>query len=505
MVRRPIVQAAACAALAFVAVLPGAVNVLRAAAAPAAPRAWPAQAAGAAVDARIARVERGLLPGIVIKGRPVSGMSLSDRLDFYRTPGVSIAVIDGGTIEWARGYGLAGAGADVRVTPRTLFQAASISKSVASAVAMRMVQQGKLSLDEDVNQRLVSWKVPDNEFTKIQKVTLRELLNHSAGLTVHGFPGYEAGAPVPSVAQVLDGAPPANTGPVRVNLPPGTVSRYSGGGFTVMQQLLTDVAGKPFPQLAAELVLRPMGMSDSTYEQPLPEDRRKMAASGHLPDGTVVPGRYHTYPEMAAAGLWTTPTDLARFAIEVYRAAKGQSNVLGEASARQMLTRLKGDYGLGLQLSGAGPTASFGHGGANAGFRCQFVMYLESGRGAAVMTNGDRGGTLAQEVLRSIAREYGWPDFAPKEKTVAQVDASVLRAYEGRYEMGPSHVVTVALEDGHLYLRDRDQRIELFPESTKRFFELVESTELEFLRDAGGTVTGLLVDGSLIARRLPPS
>lgn len=281
-----------------------------------APRSREAQPA---LAARIDRVERGLLPGIVIAGRPVPRNALADRMAALKVPGASVAVINDGAIEWAKGYGVAETGASAPVTPRTLFQAASISKPVAALAALRLVERGLLSLDEDVNARLVSWKVPENELTTTEKVTLRRLLSHTAGLTVHGFGGYPADAAVPTVVELLDGEKPANSAAVRVDVVPGSAWRYSGGGYTVMQQLVVDVAGKPFPVLLDELVLGPLGMADSTYEQPLPEDRRGAAASGHRSDGGLLPGRYHTYPEMAAAGLWTTPSDLARFLIEIHK------------------------------------------------------------------------------------------------------------------------------------------------------------------------------------------
>ena len=354
-----------------------------------------AQAVSASPEARAARVEQGLLPGIVIAGRPLPAKPLAERMTALKTPGVSVAVINGGVIEWAKGYGVTETGGNTPVTPRTLFQAASLSKPVAALAALRLVEQGKLALDQDVNERLTSWKVPENEFTKTEKVTLRRLLSHSAGLTVNGFPGYSADAPVPALVQVLDGQKPANTAAIRADVVPGTIWRYSGGGYTVMQQLLMDVTGRPFPPLLADLVLQPIGMTDSTYEQPLPEARRAAAASGHRTDGSLLPGRYHTYPEMAAAGLWTTPTDLARFLIEIQQALQGRSKVLTPAMARQMVTVQKGSYGLGLGLDGSGPSATFGHGGSNAGFKCQMTAFVEGGRGAVVMTNGDQGGRLA--------------------------------------------------------------------------------------------------------------
>ena len=229
------------------------------------------------------------------------------------------------------------------VTANTLFQAGSISKPVSALGAPRLVQEGKLTLDEDVNTKLITWKVPENELTKDKKVTLRGLLSHTAGLTVHGFPGYATDEPCPTVVQVLDGAKPANA-----LHSSGHISRqpvaYSGGGYTIMQQLVIDVTGKPFPHFMHEAVLKPLGMNESTFEQPLPEDRAKLTATGHTMDRKPVKGRWHIYPEMAAAGLWTTPSDLVRFAIGVEEAVRGRSGktlspaMAGRCSPKRRIT-----------------------------------------------------------------------------------------------------------------------------------------------------------------------
>jgi CubicO group peptidase (beta-lactamase class C family) len=317
--------------------------------------------------------------------------------------------------------------------------------------------------------------------------------------------GYPAKAPVPTLLQVLDGQQPANSEPIRVDVVPGTIWRYSGGGYTVMQQLLMDVTGRPFPPLLADLVLQPIGMKDSTYEQPLPEARRAAAASGHLTDGGLLPGRYHTYPEMAAAGLWTTPADLARFLIEVQQALQGRSKILTPGMARQMVTVQKGSSGLGLGLTGSGPWARFGHGGSNAGFKCQMTAFVEGGRGAVVMTSGDRGGRLSGEILRAVAVEYEWPSLRPRQKSVVTIEPAALAPLAGRYELRPGRVLTVVLEGGTLFVLDGEERIELFPESATRFFDLVEERELEFVKGPDGAVTHMLIVGQQKAPRIGPS
>lgn len=364
---------------------------------------------------RARRIENGLLPATAVKGGPATAMTLAERMKHHRVPGVSIAVIDGGVIAWARSYGVVEAGSEKPVSLDTLFQAASISKPVAAMAALQMVEREKLKLDEDVNLKLKSWKVPDGELTREQKVTLRRLVSHSAGLTVHGFRGYAADEPAPTLLQALDGVKPANSAAIRVDILPGSKWRYSGGGYNVLQQLLIDISGKSFPELMRREVLERIGMEGSTYEQPLPASRSGQAATAHLRSGEPVKGKWHTYPEMAAAGLWTTPSDLARFAIELQQAYAGQSKkVISQAMAMQMLTEQIGGSGLGIGVGNRNGRPNFSHGGSNQGFRCMLFAYRDTGQGAVIMTNGDNGRALVEELMRSIAREYEWPDFRPQ-------------------------------------------------------------------------------------------
>src|SRR5215470_15498890 len=365
------------------------------------------------VAERIQRVENGLLPAVMIKGQ-TTAMKLAERMAHYKVPGLSVAVINNGKIEWARVYGLVEKDGAKPVTPDTLFLAGSISKPVAALAALRLVEQGKLNLDEDVNLKLKTWKAPENEFTREKKVTLRGLLSHSAGLTVHGFPGYAVDAPMPTLVQILNGEKPANTSAIRVDIAPGSRWRYSGGGYTVMQLLLMDVTGKSFPELTRELVLAPAGMRQSTYENPLPKSLEALAATAHSWNGDKVKGRWHIYPEMAAAGLWTTPTDLARCAIEVQRSLRGDANnVLSADMTSQMLDAGIGKHGLGFEIGGSPENPFFWHGGIDAGFEAVLAAYQRSGNGAVVMTNAQGGHLLAHEILRGVASVYGWPDFHP--------------------------------------------------------------------------------------------
>ncbi len=328
----------------------------------------------------------------------------------HRITGLSLAIIENGEIAKARGYGFTDQSHSTPVTTSTLFQAGSISKPVAALGALCLVESGQLSLDDDVNRWLKTWKVPENEFTKQEKATLRRILSHSAGLTVHGFPGYAVDAPIPTLVQVLDGAKPANTRAIRVDLMPSSTFRYSGGGYTVMQQMIIDVTGKPFPEFMRENVLTPLHMSASTYEQPLPKEAAAATATGHDAKGNPVEGKWHVYPEMAAAGLWTTPSDLARFAIGIQQALAGKSSpVISRAMASQMLTVQIGKNGLGLALEGSGKTLRFSHGGRNEGFDAFLGAYAETGQGLVVMINANDNSGAVNRILNAVARQYHWP------------------------------------------------------------------------------------------------
>jgi CubicO group peptidase (beta-lactamase class C family) len=349
------------------------------------------------------------------KSKPQTCVTLSERMAQLHVHGVSIAVVHQGRMEWAKGYGVRQIGGDP-VDADTLFQAGSISKPLAAMGALRLVQEGKLRLDKNVNDSLTSWKLPPSAAAPGAVVTLRELLTHTAGLTVHGFPGYAAGAPVPTLIQVLNGEPPANTPAIRLDSVPGENWRYSGGGYTVMQQLVIDTVKEPYPQFLHDAVLAPMGMSHSTYQQPLPSSLLSHAAMPYNEDGTAVEGGPHTYPEMAAAGLWTTPSDLCRYIIEMQQSLKGTSNpVLSPSMTRQMLTAGTGGWGLGLHIGGSSADPWFSHNGANAGYENAFAGYETNGDGAAVMTNAQGGGRLAQEVMRAIANTYDWPNWPQAE------------------------------------------------------------------------------------------
>ncbi|MGO9450860.1 MAG: serine hydrolase [Candidatus Binataceae bacterium] len=419
-------------------------------------------------------------------------------MEFYKVPAISVTVVNDYEIEWSRAWGVTEPGGNQRVTPDTMFQAASISKAVGAMGVMRLVQDGKLALDANVNNQLRSWKVRDNEFTRSRPVTLRELLSHSAMTSVHGFPGYDLGAPLPTLVQVLDGAEPANSSVVRVEGIPGSGWRYSGGGYEIIQQLVVDTTGESFPAFMRSTVLDPLHMSHSTYEQPLPVSLQSDAAAGALSNGAEVTGKSHIYPEMLAAGLWTTPSDLSRFAIALMNTTRGVTNpVISNATGKLMLTP-QIDTGAPSEKDGLGvflyqDGKAFGHNGANAGFQAYLLAYA-GGQAIVVMTNSDNGISLAFEVARAVAREYGLPFPKPETRKVLKVDPAVLGRYVGRYQFSDGGVVSVTEDKGHLYIqRGSTARAELFATVDSQFFSLISPGLLKFQREINGYSTKLII------------
>ncbi len=414
-------------------------------------------------------VENNLIPPVYIEGDPT--WTIEERMEHYGVPGVSLAVIHKGEIVWTKAYGIMDKDSKIPVTTETLFQAASISKPVSAYAALRLVEQGKIDLEANINSQLKSWQLEENEFTAAKKVTLKNLLNHSAGTTVHGFGGYSPGTPVPSLLQVLDGLPPANSNAIVVDKEPEKSFRYSGGGYNVVQQLLIDVEGKSYPEIMEEQVLKPLGMNHSSFKQPLDEAQLSMAATGYLPNGTMTMGKRHTYPEMAAAGLWTTAADLATFALNIQKTLEGKSERgLSKAMTTTMLTPFVEDHvGLGMFLRQKQDEVYFEHGGWNEGFSSQLMAHKEDGYGVVVMINSNHPAFI-EELIRSVALTYGWKDYFPRYAAV-ETDAEFMASCTGRYLAGGFETIEIEEDGGQLTCRQwpAEERIPLVRVSNNTF------------------------------------
>ncbi|GAB3899121.1 hypothetical protein GCM10028825_48970 [Spirosoma agri] len=407
------------------------------------------------VQDRIAAVENSLIPYVPVVG--LKGWTLQDRMRLYKVPGVSIVVIRNYKIDWAKSYGLADTTAHLPVTTKTLFSAGSISKLVAAVVALKLVEQGQLTLDVPINTYLKSWQLGENDKTHQTPVTLRMLLSHRGGTSQSAYFGFTPDKnPLPSVPAILAGKPGTDSRPVVVNGEPGKGFNYSGGGYLVVQLAMMDVTGKDFASLADELIFRPLAMRGASFAQPLPPPLATRLAWAYSPNGWFK-GMPYLYPQQAAAGLHCTPTDLAKLIIDLQNSYRGRGKLLSQASMKAMVTPLapvsdgfiNEEIGLGaFLLQQKGNTTEqgryFEHTGTNAGYLAYALGSVVGGNGVVVMMNDNAGASeLGKEIRRAVAQVYDWPGFLPQPLVPKSLPDSLLNAYVGRYQRGPDEVVTI--------------------------------------------------------------
>lgn len=480
-----------------------------------------------APDRRIAALESSL--PAVTSGDSTIQLSLTEWMDTLGVPGVSIAVIDDYRIIWAKGYGTMTAGEGALVTQNTLFQAASIAKPVTALALLHHAQDGTFDLDADIRSILTGWSLPEGGADSGSTITLRQLLSHTAGIRAEGFMGYERGTPLPSTLQILNGSAPALNTAAVVDSRPGETVAYSGLGYTMVELAMVERLGLPFERIVDEAVFRPLSMRNSTFSQELPEELASRAARGHFAAGNTVPGGWNVYPELAAAGLWTTPTELAQLAIEIAQSWMGRSErILSTASTRRMLTSQLDHMGLGFVVRSDDSLGFFAHSGGNQGYRAHMEMLSSVGKGVVVMTNSDVGHPLTALITLAVAQRFGWPDTAQRRlsrahaqllteqiagvgviRTRAPIDGTLLARYAGRYELAQGFHFVIAADSARSRLMVRlgeQSRLPAYPESNTDFFFEAVDAQISFVADSGGSISALrLHQGGRTqeAKRLP--
>ncbi len=410
---------------------------------------------------RIERIENNVLPAVLVSGELTEPITIEEILQRFSVPGASVAVVNNGAIEWAKGYGTIEVDG-AAVNEETLFLAGQMSQAIATVGALKLVENGSLELDADVNDYLTSWRVPDNEFTENSRVTLRGILTHTSGLSIPYFLGYLPGEPIPTRTQILDGLTPATNEPIRVLAEPGSGQHYSVGGYVVLQQLIEDVTNQTYSSFVDSVVLDPIGMVRSNHQQPLPDDLSSNAARGYEPTNEQVLGRWRIYPEHAAAGMWSTPTDLAKLIVELQQTCAGLSaRTLSQELSCEMVSRQFENRGLGFEAGGDGDWRFFRLEGHGNNYLTDMFAYVTQGMGAVVMTNSSHGEGVKAHILRAIASEYGWPDLLPETVDVVLLSEARLNEIAGTYSFrGRDRVLRV--EDGSLIQSSEgspDQRI----------------------------------------------
>lgn len=442
------------------------------------------------------RIEQGLTSSLQFEEDSLETFTLEERMAHYKVPGLSIAVVKNGALLWAKGYGIADTETKSLVDEETLFQAGSISKPIAALAALKLVEEGKMGLDSDINTHLNSWKVPENKFTQQEKVTLRRLLTHTAGMTVHGFPGYAQSDAFPNDIEVLNGT--GNTGAIFVDTVPGTINRYSGGGYTVMERAVEDQSGQDFSTYLNKEVLQPLGMNRSTYEQPLGEEWTNISAA-YDGQGNRYAGGWHNYPEQAAAGLWTTPSDLAKYVIAVQETMQGNTNpVLSQEMVGQMLTPDPLGHGLGPGVRNAGDSLMFGHGGKNAGFTNNMNAWAYRGEGIIVMTSADRGRGLIQEIERAASEVMAWELSPARIERAIELPAEELAKRVGIYEWKARNFkVEVLLEQQELVIVDISNGVRYPTRALDelRVIDIIDGDVMTFEKNPDGSIAGFVQSG----------
>ncbi|MDE1468493.1 serine hydrolase domain-containing protein [Aurantiacibacter sp. D1-12] len=449
-------------------------------------------------SARIAEFENGLRPPYGVAGEEPEVWSLEERMQHYNVPGVSIAVAIDGELVWARGYGVRDSESGGAVDTDTLFQAASLSKPVAALAALALVQDEVLALDQPANAFLTRWHIPDNEFTAQQPVTIRHLLSHRGGTTIHGFRGYPLGAGLPSLPQILAGTEPANTEPVIVTQLPGESYRYSGGGYTILQLAIEDASGRSFADVVEGRIFHPAGMARSHFRYPVGDAN---AAIGHAgPESASMSDEQLAYPELAAAGMWTTPSELVRLGSLVARSRNTEHFFLDQGLARQLVPDNAGEPGLGFGLNNDGDGVAFVHSGHNPGYSARWINYADGRASVAVLTNSDSGGDLIREILSAIGHIYGWKQDAHEVRETIAPGAAAMQAIAGQYGWSSEDddpFLTISIVDGELWVDGAVvDRARLHAQSGTRYF-VTKGLNFEAELDVAGKVTAIIVQDEI--------
>jgi CubicO group peptidase (beta-lactamase class C family) len=446
------------------------------------------------VESLVKQVENSLSPTIIY-GDTIPKNNLETRMKELGIKGLSIAVIQDYKIQWAKAYGWADEAAGRKATTETRFQAASISKSLNSLAVLKLVEEKKLDPEADINKYLKRWKFPYDSLSKGKKINTFHLLSHTAGLTVHGFPGYKTTDTLPSLPEILDGKKPANTGAVRSAFEPGLKFQYSGGGTTISQLLVEDITGQPYAVYMQEKVLKPLGMKNSSYQQP-PVKNVDLATGYYAQTGTPVKGNFHVYPEQAAAGLWTTPSDLARYIIECQLAYQGKSKkVLSQAMMQKRMTPyIDTAAALGVFIQKKDNITYFNHNGGNEAFLCTSYGSLEDGKGLVIMINGDNFNIIA-ELTNSIAQVYNWVGFFnPEFRKKITLPADSAAVYAGNYQLNKD-IITLKLIGAKLVIQQNGQTAEgyevIFSDLNSFTLMEVPGANFKVMRNANGKVDAL--------------
>ncbi|WP_428654413.1 serine hydrolase [Runella sp.] len=447
------------------------------------------------IEEQIKQVENNLAARVIINGK---ADNILERMAYFKVKGLSIAVIDNYKVVWAKGYGWADEKEKRPVTTETLFEPGSISKSLNAVGVLKLAQVKKLDLNTDINTYLKSWKFPYDTLSKGKKITLTHLLSHSAGISFNGSLGYTRKSKIPTLAEILDGKAPSNSPGVRSEFEPGLQHQYSNGGIVMTQLMITDITKQPYAQFMYDNVLKPLGMTQSFFNQPPPNNKLKWIATGYTADGIELATKFNIIPEQSAGGLWTTPTELCKYIIETQMAYQGKSSkVLSPEMTKLRLTPTVDEVSaLGVFIDKRGETKYFTHDARNYGFCGVYYGSMEGGKGVAIFLNSDNV-SLLPEIVNSVATVYKWKEFYnPVFRKEITLSESILEKYKGVYLFDNKLASVFKKKDGYYYWTD-GLSSKMHFSSEKEFFNQEFRAEKTFVSDAAGNITGFIrkVDG----------
>lgn len=436
-------------------------------------------------DKHIENIENNLVPVHYLKDN-IDKKSISQMMEDENIPGVSIALFDNGKITWQT-YGYANLIDSIKVTQNTVFNGASLSKPVTAMAALNLVEQGVLTLNEDINKYLEGWKVPENKFTEHEKVTLKRLISHTAGFERYVQSSFFPDEELPTIEQMLAGEKPSVDPAVSVVSVPGQKEVYSNPGYSVLEKLLEDVTDKAFHDILAELIFEPVHMTHSSFEQPVPNHLSQQMATSY--SNELEPYPYKLFPFKAAGGIWTTPTDLAKFLVTVLEDHHlGTNVILSKKMTDSLFTKNPTRLGFAKIYNDESPDILFEHWGSNSGFTCYMVSSLQHKQGVVVMTNSDNGTSFLSYVARAVAIEYNWDLLQPKVFDPIALDRMEINKFTGKFK-GGNEVLEFEMIKGNLhFLSATDTTSKLIAVAENKFIAQTDNTLYEFLKNKAGEV-----------------
>jgi len=442
---------------------------------------------------RIKSLEKGLYRAVYFKGQRPEKLKLLDRMAFYKVPGLSLAVMDNFRLEWAKIYGYKDIVQYQKLTPDTAFQVGDLSQPVSATVILCLVKENLLKLEEQLGPYFTEIALAGRKFKPSENISmsLASLLSHSAGFYPWTSSGYSRSSAVPDLAQVIRGEEPAQNYFIFRGFDPEAGVRFSDFNYVLLEKYLEDKTQKKLEELAKEKIFTRLSLNNTFFGLPVSAD----IASGHLREGPEVDGSWDRYPEQAARGLWSNPSDYLKFMVELIECAKGKKDgLLSTELARQMFSSQSPGTGYGFRLEGEHERFKIYLKGKTNGYNSALLVYPSLGQGVVIMTNSDNGGVLIDEILRGLSVIYDWPDFKPEEKTLYRLDPSIYKQYSGRYQVNDSYFLDVSYEDYYLIVHPTGQSpTKFYVETQTIFFSVDPFIRIKFNFDERNQVTGLIL------------